>query len=245
MMSLDDYRRVSGAFVEAVHGRIPIVLQVGAPSTAQAIEQALVATDAGVDALATVPPYYFKHDDDSIVEYYKALSEATSKPVFIYDNPGRTGNPVTPALFERLTKVRGVVGMKDSSDNLVHFEKCKMIAGDEFNMIIGSDDLMLAGLVAGARGAILVLANVFPGLLVDLWNAFLAGNMGTALTLQYEVLRIRSLLAKGPYVSTYKEAIRILGRDAGFTRKPLRRLTQKELADLRAGLAQLVPAFTS
>ncbi|MCL5950176.1 MAG: dihydrodipicolinate synthase family protein [Chloroflexi bacterium] len=239
MMSLEDYRDVSQAFVEAVHGRIPIIFQAGAPSTAQAVEQARVASQAGVDYIAAVPAYYFKHDDDSLVDYYTALSQATDKPIFVYDNPGRTGNPISPALFERLIRIPRIVGMKDSSDSMVHFEKCKMVAGSDFNMIIGSDDFMLPGLVTGARGAILVLANVLPKLFVDLWNAFCAGDMAKALELQFNVLRIRAVFAKGPYVSTYKEGIRLLGRNAGYARRPLRPLTGKEKSDLESGLRKV------
>jgi 4-hydroxy-tetrahydrodipicolinate synthase len=239
MMSLEDYREVSKAFVSAVHGRIPIIFQAGAPSTAQAVEQVRAASQAGVDYIGAVPAYYFKHDDDSIVDYYTAIAQATDKPIFVYDNPGRTGNPVSPALFERLIKIRGIVGMKDSSDSMVHFEKCKMVAGADFNMIIGSDDFMLPGLITGARGAILVLGNVLPKLFVDLWDAFNAGDMAKALELQFTVLRIRAVFAKGPYVSTYKEGIRLLGRDAGFARKPLRQLTEKEKADLESGLRKV------
>lgn len=239
MMSPEDYREVSHAFVEATAGRIPVIFQVSAPSTKQAVEQAHIVTEADVDFIAAVPAYYYKHDDEGLVEYFRALSEATDKRIFIYDNPGRTGNPVTPGLFERLTKIDRVIGMKDSSDSIVHFQKCMMVAGPDFQMIIGSDDFMLAGLAMGAQGAIVVLGNVFPRLLVDLWDAFNANDLARAQELQYKIMRIRGVLSKGPYVSTYKEALRLIGHDAGFARKPLRLLTAKEKADLDNGLRKL------
>lgn len=239
MLSPDDYREVSKAFVEATAGRVPVIFQVSAPSTVQAVEQARIVTEAGVDFIAAVPAYYYKHDEDSLVKYFETLCEATDKPVFIYDNPGRTGNPVTPALFKRLINIDRIVGMKDSSDSIVHFQKCAMIAGSDFKMIIGSDDFLLAGLIAGAQGAVVVLGNVFPRLMVDLWDAFSAGDLAKALELQFEILRIRDVLRKGPYVSTYKEAVRLVGYEAGYARKPLRPLTDKEKADLENGLHKL------
>jgi 4-hydroxy-tetrahydrodipicolinate synthase len=239
MMSPDDYREVSKAFVEAAAGRVPVIFQVSAPYTMQAVEQAHIVTEAGVDFIAAVPAYYYKHDEEGLVGYFRTLSEATDKPIFIYDNPGRTGNPVTPALFERLIKIDRVVGMKDSSDSIVHFQKCKMVAGDAFQMIIGSDDFMLAGFVVGAQGAIVVLGNVFPKLFVELWDAFNAGDLVKARELQFKILRVRGVLSKGPYVSSYKEAVRLVGHDAGYARKPLRPLTDKEKADQENGLRKL------
>lgn len=239
MLSPDDYREVSKAFVEATAGRVPVIFQVSAPSTIQAVEQAHIVSEAGVDVIAAVPAYYYKHDEDSLVEYFETLCKATDKPVFIYDNPGRTGNPVTPALFKRLINIDSIVGMKDSSDSIVHFQKCAMIVGGDFKMIIGSDDFLLAGLIAGAQGAVVVLGNVFPSLMVALWDAFNAAEMEKALELQFEILRIRDVLRKGPYVSTYKEAVRLLGGNAGYARRPLRPLTDKERVDLESGLRGL------
>lgn len=239
MLSPDDYRQVSRAFVEAAGSRVPVIFQVSAPSTMQAVEQVRIVTEAGVDVVAAVPAYYFKHDEDSLVDYFNTLCAATDKPVFIYDNPGRTGNPVTVPLFKRLIENDRIVGMKDSSDSIVHFQKCKMEAGSSFKMIIGSDDFLVAGLVAGAQGAVVVLGNVFPRLLVDLWDAFVAGDLERAVDLQFEILRIREVLKGGPYVATYKEAVRLVGGNAGFARRPLRPLTDKEKAALETGLRGL------
>jgi 4-hydroxy-tetrahydrodipicolinate synthase len=239
MLSAADYREVSRAFVKATAGRVPVIFQVSAPATVQALEQVRIVTEENVDYIAAVPAYYFKHDDDSLVEYFRAISDATDKPIFIYDNPGRTGNPISPGLLKRLAQIDRIVGMKDSSDSIVHFEKCQMAVGSDFRMIVGSDDFYLAGLVMGAQGAILVLGNVFPKLMVDLWNAFKAGDIAQARLLQYEIIRIREVLAKGPYVSPYHEAVRLLGRNAGVARKPLRPLNEKEKADLESGFRRL------
>jgi dihydrodipicolinate synthase/N-acetylneuraminate lyase len=239
MLSPDDYRDVSRAFVRATAGRVPVIFQVSAPSTIHALEQVRIVTEENVDYIAAVPAYYFKHDDDSLVEYFRAISNATDKPIFIYDNPGRTGNPITPGLLKRLVQIERIVGMKDSSDSIVHFQKCQMAVGPDFRMIIGSDDFYVAGLVMGAQGAILVLGNVFPKLMVDVWDAVEAGDIARARQLQYEIIRIREVLAKGPYVSPYHEAIRLMGRNAGVARKPLRPLTDKEKADLEGGFRKL------
>lgn len=239
MMSPDDYRDVSRAFVKATAGRVPLIFQVSAPSTLHAVEQARIVTEENVDYIAAVPAYYYKHDEDSLIEYFRTISGATDKPIFIYDNPGRTGNPITPALLKRLAQIDRIVGMKDSSDSIVHFEKCQMAVGPDFRMIIGSDDFYLAGLAMGAQGAILVLGNVFPKLMVDLWDAFHAGDMTRARLLQYEIIRIREVLSKGPYVSPYHDAVRLMGRDAGVARKPLRPLSEKERADLENGFRKL------
>jgi len=239
MLSPDDYQRFDRLMVEAVRENdMFVIAQVGSPSTRQVIQQAEIAAEAGVDAIAAVPAFYYKHDEEAIYSYYRDVTSATDLPFFIYNNPARTGFEITPQFLSRLIQLDNIVGMKDSSDRLLAFCKFKQVVGDKFNLIIGTDDLVLAGLLMGAKGAVLVVGNVFPEIPVQLYRAFKEGDYEKAVQLQYRMLEIRTAL-KGPYIATYKAALELRGRKGGYARKPLRELTPEEKKKLEAKLRDL------
>lgn len=230
-----DYEEYFRVLAEAVKGRIPIIAQIGAPDTRTVMELAATAAACKMDAIAAVPPFYYSHDDGAIQSYFREVVASAELPLFIYNNPARTGNDISLALFERLAGLKGIVGIKDSSNSLTQFCKYSMVAPDDFCLLIGSDDLVLGGLVMGAKGAVVVVGNVAPKLLVDVYKAFRAGDYEEARKLQYRAYEYRAAL-KGPYIATYKEAMNLVGLKGGYTRKPLRGLVEEEKAKLRARL---------
>lgn len=239
MFSPDDHRRFDRLMVDATRENdMFMIAQVGAPSTRQAIQQAKIAAEAEVDAIAAVPAFYYKHNEEAIFSYFRDVSSATDLPFYIYNNPARTGFEITPEFLSKLKRLKNIVGMKDSSNSLLTFCKFKQVVEDEFNLIIGTDDIVLAGFLMGAKGAVVVMGNVFPEIPVQLYRAFIQGNYEKAVQLQYKILEIRAAL-KGPYISTYKEALDILGKRGGYARKPLRELTPEEKEKLKVKLRNL------
>jgi len=239
MMSPDDHRQFNRRMVHAVNKHnMFVIAQVGAPSTRQVVQQAEIAAEAGVDAIAAVPAFYYKHDEEAIYSYYQDVSSATDLPFYIYNNPARTGFDITPEFLSRLIQLDNIIGMKDSSDRLLMFCRFKQVVGDEFSLIIGTDDLVLSGFLMGANGTVVVTGNVFPEVPVKLYRAFKEGNYEKAVQLQYKMLEIRAAL-KGPYIATYKAALEILGRKACYTRRPLRQLTANEKKELEVRLKGL------
>lgn len=239
MMTSEEYETYVNTFSETVNGRVGIIAQVGATSLKQTLKQAEAAEKAKVDALAAIPPFYFPHDDEAIYQYYQDLCSNTNLPVYIYNNPERSGCRITPKLLERLAKIPGLAGMKDSSNSITDFTRYKAVVGSDFNMLIGNDDFTLGALLMGADGGVIVMAGVFPELYVDLYNAFKAGDFEKAREIQYRALSIRSVLKKGPYISTYKAVLGMLGRNAGYCRKPIRELTESEYDTIHQGLTEL------
>lgn len=238
-MSPEEYREYIEAFAMATGGRVPIIAQVGAISLAQAIEQAQAATAARVDALAAIPPFYYPHDNKAVLQFYQELSDATTLPLFVYNNPWRSGVKISPALLGEISRIPRVVGMKDSSDSLQEFCKYQLAAKSDFKIMLGNDDITLAGFVMGAPGAIIVLAGLFPEIYVGLYKAFQNGDLAEAKRLQLEAIKVRTVLKEGPYVSTYKAVLNLLGRRGGLAKKPLRMPTTEEMGRIQAGLRQL------
>lgn len=239
MMSPEEYKEYIETFAEINNNRVTIISQVGATTLTQAIQQAKYAESVRVDAIAAIPPFYYPHDDIALYDFYKALSEATSLPLFIYNNPSRSGNKISPNLLSKLSKVPGIIGMKDSSDNIKEFIKYKMSVDKDFVLLVGDDDYTVCAFLMGAQGGVIVSALLFPKIYINMFNEFNKGNLKEAVKFQYEAIKIRMIMKNGPYISTYKEVLKLLGREGGFTKKPLRMPTEEEMNTIKSGLKNL------
>jgi len=239
MMSPEEYKVYIETLAEINNNRVTIISQVGATTLTQAIQQAKYAESAEVDAIAAVPPFYYPHDDIALYDFYKALSEATSLPLFIYNNPSRSGNKITPNLLSKLAKIAEIIGMKDSSGDIKEFIKFKMSVDKDFVFLVGDDDYTVCALLMGAQGAVIALALLFPKIYVDMFNEFKKGSLEEAVKLQYNAVKIRMIMKKGPYISTYKEVLKLLGKEGGFAKKPLRMPTEEEMRTIESGLINL------
>ena len=239
MMSVAEYGDYIKAYMTATAGRVPVIAQIGATSLETAVQQGKLAEKAGADSVAAIFPFYFPHDELALYEYFKDLAGAVDLPLFVYNNPWRSGNSMSPTLLGKLSQISGVIGIKDSCDSIQEFCKYKMQVPADFKMMIGNDDMTLSGLTMGANGGIIVLAALFPDIYVNMYQAFMAGDSVRARELQYEAIRVRLVLKKGPYISTYKAVMNLLGRHGGLSKKPTRMPTTEEMAAIEKGLRAL------
>jgi len=237
LMSIEQRVKAIGIVVEANGGRVPVIAHIGATSTEDTVRLCKHATDTGADAVAATPPWYYSHDERALVAHYKAVASATSLPVFVYNNPARTGISITPENLAELAEIENLLGIKDSGENLPQFcRSMRHVKKQDFLHVFGSDDQSLAGLLMGAVGIIVVLTNIFPMFHVGLYRAFLNRDYGKARELQQQAIAIRDVLRKGPYISIVHEVINMLGRKGGFAKSPLRQPTDDEKRIVREGL---------
>jgi len=237
-MSIEQRKRVAEIVVDQVKARIPVVVHIGAINTAMTIQLAKHAEKIGADALGCVTPYYYALDDDAIIEHYRRVVEAVRIPIFVYNIPHRTTINVTPNLMVKLAKLPNIVGIKDSSRDFTQF--CEYIEklGKGFAVICGSDALMIPALFMGAKGVISAIANAFPELFVESYDAYKKGNYEKAIGLQYKIIVARRVLAE-PAIAPLKEALKMRGFRAGTVKDPLRSMTEKEITELRDSLIEL------
>ena len=218
-------------------GRIPLVAQVGAPSTEETVSLAKEAEAAGVDALGCVTPYYVTPDDESMLTHYKAVLKSVKLPVYVYNIPRNAVNNVSPELMKRLVEA-GIAGVKDSSRDFVQVMEYLQALPANSTVICGTDSYILPALLMGAKGAITGYANAFPEVYTQLWKSYKDGKSEEARQLQFRVNSLRKLLQK-PAVSPHYEALRMRGIDCGNPRAPLRAMTDKESQSLREQLTRL------
>jgi 4-hydroxy-tetrahydrodipicolinate synthase/2-dehydro-3-deoxy-phosphogluconate/2-dehydro-3-deoxy-6-phosphogalactonate aldolase len=238
LLTGDERRGIVKTVTDAVD--VPVIAGVGAPSTRETVANARHAESTGADGVVVVTPYYYPLDDDAAVRHYRAVAEAVDVPVYVYHIPSKTGNDLSLTTLDRLAAIDGIAGVKDSSKDVPWLAQA-IDANPEQTFLAGSDSLLFAGLEIGCSGVVSAVANVFPELVVDLYDAYDAGNEAEATRLQSQVFDVRSALKRGPYMAGVKTALSLRDRefDVGGLRAPLRSMDDDERTALRDDLEAL------
>ncbi|GAB4534753.1 MAG: 4-hydroxy-tetrahydrodipicolinate synthase [Anaerolineae bacterium] len=237
--SPEEKRRVLEVVVEEAAGRVPVYAGTGAITTRQVIELNKVAEQAGVDAVSVLTPFFINPSETELYEHFVAIAEATSLPVLLYNNPGRTGVKLSVGLVARLAEHPNIVGIKDSSGDLTLTIEMVRQTGDDFAVLMGRDSLIYAGLQHGIKGAIAATANVVPGLVVEIYQAFMEGDMARSLAAQEKLLPLRLAFDLGTFPVVVKDAMNMIGVPVGPARRPLTSLTGTARDKLREILEQV------
>jgi dihydrodipicolinate synthase/N-acetylneuraminate lyase len=223
IMTVEERMRVHEIVADQVQGRITVVAHVGTTSTAQSIALAKHAQGVGADYVASISPYYHRHDERTVVEYFRALVKAVDLPVYVYNNPKASGVTLTPDFLVHLADV-GVQGIKDSAFSYITFAHfvLAMVDRPEFRFIVGTEGIALPAFMAGAKGCVSGLANAFPELMVQLWDAYTAGDYEEAARLQLRVVEARKHLhiPSSTNAACYT-VLRARGIDAGVPKAPI------------------------
>lgn len=220
LMSVEERKRVAEVVIDEVAGRVPVIVHVGTAATDFSVELAKHAEKAGADAIASVPPIYYGHKEPEVERHFKALLDAVSVPVFVYNNPKTTGVAISPTFLRRLVEI-GVTGVKDSSfDIMIFYDYIRIIDKQDFIPIIGTEALLLPAVAMGAHGSVAGLANAFPEPVVELFNAAAAGEVDRARLLQLKVTKMREIMHLGPTIPMIQALLRKRGVNAGYPRLP-------------------------
>lgn len=223
--------------VASASGRIPVVAQVGAPSTSEAIHLAERAASAGADGIAAAAPYYFAYDEQALYAYYSQLCTAIYPlPVYLYNIPQRTGNPLSRELVLRLVgSYANIHGMKDSFADmaaLLHWIELRDGAAVDFSVLIGDDALSLPFLRVGGDGIVSAVSGVFPELYVDYFASHLRGRTAE-LRDDYQVIRALASINFGGRIDCIKEGLAWRGFPVGRVRPPLIHGSEADMRSLR------------
>lgn len=151
-----------------IGGRVPLLAGCGSNSTANAILLAKNACDAGADALLAVTPYYNKTNAKGIVAHYKALADAGTRPLILYNVPSRTGFSMTMETYRALAEHPNIVGVKEASGDLGLLEAICSELGDRLDVWTGNDHQTVASMKLGAKGVISVYSNVEPLAMIEI-----------------------------------------------------------------------------
>jgi len=184
----EDQTAVIRYAVEKVAGRIPVIAGTGTNDTSHVLRNTKAACEAGVDAVLVVTPYYNKATQNGLITHFTAVADASTKPVILYNVPGRTGCNLLPKTVAALADHPNIVAVKEASGNMVQSVEILSLCGDKIDVYSGEDALNTAIMAMGGAGAISVLSNLAPKQAVAMSDAALRGDYKTAAAWQCKLL---------------------------------------------------------
>ncbi|WP_291998914.1 dihydrodipicolinate synthase family protein [Caldivirga sp.] len=236
LLNIDERRLILEVLseIKAKH----LIIQVYSNDWGITRETIKLAEHYGADAVASIPPIYYKPDYSTLKLMYGKINELTSLPLYIYNIPGSTSFNITPSLVERLIK-DGVKlsGIKDSSGDLAQLMEFINLS---LNVFSGSDNLIVPSITVGANGVISILANSNTELVVNAYRLAKSGDLNKALNAQRVISRTMNITEAYPKPAVYHSLIKLLKYDFGGVKEPLvRNLTQDEESQLAQQLKSI------
>lgn len=225
--------------VDEVAGRVPVYAGTGCPGTKATIELSLKAKELGVDVLSIISPYFAAISQKEIYEHYKAIAEAVDLPIVMYNMPARTGNNIAPETCAELAKIENIAGIKDSSGNWENLKGyIEATRGMNFSVLSGNDSLILPTLKEGGHGGITAVANIYPHVMVSIYQKFIAGDIAGAEEAQNSIANIRACFKFGNPNTVTKKATNLTGNPVGPCRAPFNYLSEEAVEVIKRTLAE-------
>ena len=235
-LPVEEHLAAIEATVKHVNKRVPVIAGTGANNTVEAIALSKAAEQAGADYTLSVVPYYNKPSQEGIYQHFKAIAEATSIPMVIYNVPGRTVVSMSNDTILRLAEIPNIVGVKEASGNIGKNIELINSVPEGFVVLSGDDPTGLPFMLCGGHGVVTVAANVAPKLFADMCRAALGGDIATARRLNEQLIPIYNTMFCEPSPAAPKWGLSLLGKCEPHVRLPLVALTEAGQAKVRAAL---------
>ncbi len=231
LMTPEERKKVVEVVVDQVQGRVPLIAHVGAIGTKISMDLAKQAVSAGVDAVSSVPPFYWKFTGDELFKYYKDITEAAGIPMIVYNIAlaGLVG-------FDQVKKfasIDGVAGVKYTAASHFEIMRMKEELGRDFLVYSGCDEMALSGLSFGADGIIGSFYNLMPEIFITINEAMKKKDLKTAGEKQRIANIIINYSTQKNYVGIMKRALGWMGLDAGYCRSPFHNFDREEEARIK------------
>lgn len=234
-----EHMRVVDVVVEAAAGRVRVIAGAGSNSTAEAASLARHAKEAGADGCLVVTPYYNKPTQEGLRLHFEAVADAADLPVLIYNIPSRSVVDMSVATMAALSRHPNIVGVKDSTQNLMRPLLTRRACGAGFTQLSGEDGTVVSFLAAGGDGCISVTANVAPALCAELHAAWREGMTERAIELQDRLLPLHEALFCETNPAPVKYALSRLHPIDPLCRLPIAPLTAAGRAAVDAALSEV------
>ena len=220
-MTFDEEHILMDYAVKKVNGRAKVIFGCGSNCTADAVMTAQYAEKFGADGLLAVTPYYNKCTQNGLVAYYKAICEAVSIPVIAYNVPGRTGVEIQPATMAKIADIPNIAGMKDAGGNMSKTMETLRLVREKCDVYSGEDALNFPILAVGGVGVISVVSNIAPKAVKQLCTLIAESKLDEAAKLNDKLLPLANACFVEVNPIPVKEAVNLLGFNAGTPRAPL------------------------
>jgi len=233
-LDAEEKRTVLKAAVETVKGRVPVVTGVSELDTRRAVAYAQDAEKLGADGLMVLPAMVYVPKPEELVAHFRAVAQATSLPIMLYNNPPAYRVTITNEVLAQLADVPNIQAVKESAPDSRRFTDLINAFGDRFDVFAGLDDVALEGLMLGAKGWVSGLTSAFPQESVQLVAAAERGDWNEARRIYRWFMPLLHLDAEHDLVQTIKLAEQIMGRGNERVRMPRMPLTGARRAEIIA-----------
>ena len=236
--TLDDGERqkVVAAVVEVAAGRVPVMAGATSNDTARAVDETRRVCQVGVDYILSATPYYNKPTQEGLYRHFTAVADAATKPVCLYNVPGRTAVNLQPATALDLARHPNVMGIKEASGDLKQVMDILRERPEEFTVLSGDDWLTLPLITAGGDGLISVVSNEVPAAMTALVHLTLSGHLEKARSWHYQLLPLMDANFLETNPAPVKAALNLMGRILNVLRLPLVPVSEETRSTLRAAL---------
>lgn len=238
VMQVKDRMNLAEIAAEEVNGKAKLICHVGAIDLKSAAELAAHAGKLKLDAISSVPPFFYGYGEKEINQYYTALAKAAGIPLLMYASP-LAGTKITCDMVDRLMSIEGMIGLKWTSYDYFEMHRIKELKDGNINVINGPDETLICGLSMGADAGIGATYNVMPKLFVNIYRYFKEGNIKAAQEEQFKANHLIDILIKFGVINGVKDILDMLGYDCGYCTYPMKRFTADEQAAFRAELARI------
>ena len=237
-LSHDEHKKLIEVCIEQSNGRVPVIAGAGSNSTSEAVDFVKHACSAGADGLLVVTPYYNKPTQSGLIAHYNELIKHASKPIIIYDIPGRSVIQMTDETMAKLAQDQFIVGVKDATADLTRPTRLQNVISDDFIQLSGEDGTALAYLAAGGHGCISVTANIAPNLLSRMHNAWKQGDINTAQEINKKLMPLHDALFCETSPGPLKYAASLLGICSSDARLPIVEIEEDSKLKVKNALKQ-------
>lgn len=221
-LTRSEKRSVIDTVISANNGKLPLVLGIGGNNTALAVQELRETDLSAFDAVLSVSPYYNRPTQEGIYQHFKAIAEASPKPVILYNVPGRTGSNMLPGTVLRLARDFGnITAIKEASGDIVQVMQLIKDKPADFHIISGDDMTALPAILAGGSGVISVLGQGLPSEFSRMVRLGLEGRARDAFELHYRQQDGMSLIFQEGNPAGIKAIFEILGLSTAVVRLPL------------------------
>lgn len=224
-----------------IRGRVPLLAGVGEASTKRSLSLAERLLNAGAEIIVALSPFYYQYTQKELYQHFVTIAKTLKMPVIIYNNPSTTKHSISLDCFKKLLETQNIIGLKESSGDMVVFQRYLFIARTRPDFLVyqGAEPLAALSLIQGADGAVLGLANVAPLLCTDLYKAAQNGELEKLWDLHAKLMELFSIYQHKSWLAGLKLGASLLGLCLPYVSEPFEPLDEEQLKVVKATLIKL------
>ncbi len=238
-LSYEEHEEVIAITIDQCKGRVKVIAGTGSNSTEEAIRLTKFAEEVKADGALLITPYYNKPNQEGLYLHFKAVAEAVTIPIVLYNVPGRTGVNMLPETVARLSEIENIVAIKEATGSTNVATEIVNLCGDRIAVLSGDDLTFFPLLSVGAKGVISVTANVVPDKMVEMYRKFVEGDVKEAMELHHWLYPLSRILFIDTNPIPVKTALSFMGRMEKEFRLPLCPTTPEKEVKIKEVLTRL------